>query len=196
MIINNHRLTGENIQHLSCTKNKINFKVDFPDSIIIHYTASTDLETTCKHLCKNNIPASAHLVIDRDGKSIRQLVPFNKIAWHAGESEYQGRELYNKYSIGIEIINAGKLESKNGKYYTWYNEEIPANEVYENENGLWHRYHGGEIQTVYQVVQVICEKYAIREILGHSEIAPGRKEDPGDAFPLEELRRDMKNFLI
>ena len=111
-INNNQQLEdGENISHMKCPKNKQKFREEFPDTIIIHYTAGRDAESSAKYLCKDNVKASAHLVIGRDGKII-QLVPFDTITWHAGTSEYGSKKGLNKYSIGIELDNAGILKKR------------------------------------------------------------------------------------
>lgn len=169
------------------------FATNLPDTIIIHYTAGASAESSINTLCNPNAQASAHLVIAQDG-AMTQLVPFNQVAWHAGKSYYQGKSGFNKYSIGIEIDNAGKLTKSGNKYFSWFGKEYPAELVFEgvhrNENTLsyWHRYTQEQIDSVFKVSEAIREKYAIKLILGHEEIAPDRKTDPGPAFPLEKLR--------
>jgi N-acetyl-anhydromuramoyl-L-alanine amidase len=98
---------------------------------------------------------SAHLLIKREG-SINQYVPFNKRAWHAGVSNYQGREKCNDFSIGIELEGI---------------ETIP--------------YTDAQYMQLAQVIQALLAHYPTlsrRAITGHSEISPGRKTDPGPLF--------------
>lgn len=135
---------------------------------------------------------SAHLVLDRPG-NITQLVPFNTIAWHAGKSSWKGREGLNKYSIGIEIVNAGPLSLQDAKFYTWDNLEIDKEEVEPriNENSIieyWHKYPKVQIQALKDVCLALIKTYQIKEILAHSEIAPDRKIDPGPVFPLQTFK--------
>ena len=100
--ISNHKLSGDNVIPMSCPKNHDKFATGQPDSIIIHFTAGRDAVTSAEYLCKDDVKASAHMVIGRKGE-IYQLVDFDTVAWHAGESQYGGRTGYNKYSIGIEL---------------------------------------------------------------------------------------------
>ncbi len=98
---------------------------------------------------------SAHLLIRRDG-SLIQFVPFDKRAWHAGESCYQGRSRCNDFSIGIELEGVDDLPYESAQY-----------------------------QALSEVVRYLVDGYetlSIEHIVGHSDIAPGRKTDPGDAF--------------
>src|SRR5687767_14113752 len=84
------------------------FPASLPDTVVIHYTAGTTLRGAVSTLCHAASKASAHLVIDRDG-SIVQLVALDTIAWHAGASRHLSRSGLNQFSIGIELVNAGKL---------------------------------------------------------------------------------------
>jgi len=79
-----------------------------PKYLVMHYTATPDLEVAIRSLINPKRKASAHLVIGRDG-SITQLVPFDRVAWHAGASSWDGLKGLNRYSLGIELENAGKL---------------------------------------------------------------------------------------
>jgi AmpD protein len=104
---------------------------------------------------------SAHLLIDRHGR-LTQYVPFHLRAWHAGESSYAGREACNDFSIGIELEGTDTL-------------------AYEE-----HQYHA-----LAHVVGALCRAYrrlSPARITGHSDIAPGRKTDPGIAFDWPRLR--------
>ena len=169
------------------------FGEDMPDTIVIHYTAGASTESSVNTLCSPATGASAHLVVARDG-GITQLVPFNTIAWHAGQSSYKGRNGFNKYSIGIEIDNPGRLTKSGEKYYAWFGKEYPREVVFEgvhrNETTLsfWHRYTEEQISTVFRICEILTEHYGIKLILGHEEISPGRKSDPGPAFPLDKVR--------
>lgn len=82
-----------------------------PEYIVMHYTAGPTAKAAVNTLTNKSAKVSAHLVIGRDG-SIFQLVPFNKVAWHAGVSSWEGRTSLNMYSIGIELDNNGRLTRK------------------------------------------------------------------------------------
>ncbi|UCD84800.1 MAG: N-acetylmuramoyl-L-alanine amidase [Deltaproteobacteria bacterium] len=164
-----------------------------PDTIIIHYTAGGSAESSVNTLCDPKTKASAHLVIGREG-SIYQLVPFNLIAWHAGRSAHQGRVGFNKYAIGIELDNAGRLTKSGEEYVSWFGRAYPENEVVEavhrneSEPSCWHRYTEEQIAISQDICADLIENYGITSILGHEEVSPGRKVDPGPAFPMDKLR--------
>jgi len=147
-------------------------------------------------LCNAKIGASAHLVIGRDG-SVTQLVPFNIIAHHAGPSSYKGRNGFNKYSIGIEIDNAGKLTKTGSVYTSWFAKVYPHDQVLEavhrnqSSPSFWQTYAEEQISLTEEICELLIEKYNIASILGHEEISPGRKIDPGPAFPLDILRERL-----
>ena len=103
------------------------------------------------------LKVSSHLLINRDG-SFQQFVPFNKCAWHAGQSSFEGKEDCNKFSIGIELegtINQSFIDQQ----YTILNE----------------------------IIGLLKKEYPIKNIVGHSEIAVGRKKDPGPYFEWKRI---------
>jgi len=86
-----------------------------PTGAIMHYTAGYTADSAIKTLCNPAAKVSAHLVIDTDG-TITQLVPFNRIAWHAGPSKLAGRSGCNNFTIGFEFVNPGYFRiGKDGK---------------------------------------------------------------------------------
>ena len=196
-IDNDHLLQGENVVHLIATKNTVEFKQGNLDTLIIHYTAGRDAESSARYLRKEEIKASAHLVIGRNGE-IFQLVPFNKIAWHAGRSSFGGKSGYNNYSIGIELDNAGVLTKTGNDFQSWFGKKYTQSDVMEgvhrNESQprYWHIYTEKQLEVNEEVTKLILNHYkSIVNILGHEEISPGRKQDPGPAFPLDKFRRQI-----
>ena len=169
-----------------------------PEYLIMHYTASSNAEDAIRWLTNSRVKASAHLVIARDG-NITQLVPFDTRAWHAGRSSWQGLSGLNKYSIGIELDNAGPLtRSYNGQWLTWSNDPINDDQVTEllvhkNENVLrhWHMYSKEQLLVAREVAVLLREHYHLKDIIGHDDVAPGRKIDPGPAFPMESFRSSL-----
>lgn len=172
------------------------FDFDIMDTIVIHFTAGSSATSSIKHLKQPTTKASAHLVVAKSGE-ITQLLPFDKIGWHAGESEHNGRKYLNKYSIGIEIDNPGRLTKRDGKFYTWFNTECnPDNVIYathrnESSPSYWEKYTNEQLSVVKDICKLLIDKYNIKHIVGHEEIAPKRKTDPGPMFPLESFRTTL-----
>jgi N-acetyl-anhydromuramyl-L-alanine amidase AmpD len=195
-IDNKNLLSGDHITQLDCPKNHQKFSPGMPDTIIIHYTAGRSAESSANYLCGTDVKASAHLVIGREGE-IYQLVPFDTIAWHAGESQYAGREWLNQYSIGIELDNAGPLEKVGTEYQSWFKERYQANDVLyarhrnETNSSYWHIYTQKQIEACNMVCSLLIERFGVSTILGHEEISPTRKQDPGPAFPLDKFRDNL-----
>jgi AmpD protein len=104
-----------------------------------------------------NLKVSSHLLINRDG-SFQQFVPFNKCAWHAGQSSFEGKEDCNKFSIGIELEGTIN-ESFTDQQYTILNE----------------------------IIGLLRGEYPVKNIVGHSEVAVGRKKDPGPYFEWKRI---------
>lgn len=161
-----------------------------PTVIVLHYTASggKDGSGDASYLSRASSRASAHVVVGRDG-SVDQIVPFNKKAWHAGVSEYKGRANVNDFSIGIEIDNWGWLT--NGKSHS--GEVVPEQFRFSGTrsgHSQWETYRDVQLQAVEEVIKAICDTYPITDIVGHEDIAPGRKQDPGPA--LDKFKAQMK----
>lgn len=137
------------------------------DTIIIHamgYKRDHALETLCHPNPENHGPVSAHYLIDHDG-TIYALVDEDKRAWHAGLSAWKDRENLNYCSIGIELLNHD------------YDFDAPFDER--------------QIEALINLINDIKTRHPIKDelILGHDQIAPGRKTDPGPHFPWEKLRK-------
>lgn len=196
MKIIDHRLDPDRADFVQSSKTGGPFAEGLPDTIILHYTASGNAYSAVQTLTSSEIQASAHVVVARDG-GLTQLVPFDTIAWHAGRSAYGDRTGYNKYSLGIEIVNAGRLEKSGNEYVAWFGKTYPENQVIEavhrNEQtpAYWQRYTEQQIAAVNELCMDLIRHYNIKHILGHEEISPVRKIDPGPAFPLDEMRGQL-----
>jgi N-acetyl-anhydromuramoyl-L-alanine amidase len=108
------------------------------------------------------LKVSTHLLIRRDGELV-QYVPFHRRAWHAGESSWQGRKHCNDFSVGIELEGTDEDEFDAAQY-----------------------------RRLAVVIRALCRAYptlSTRRLVGHSDIAPGRKTDPGSGFDRERLDR-------
>jgi N-acetylmuramoyl-L-alanine amidase len=187
MKITNHRLEGVPFKSSPNVSGPL---VD-PSMIVDHFTGGASAESSAAWLCDRRAAASAHVVVDRDG-SIIQLVPFNVRAWHAGVSTWRGRANCNTYSIGIEIANYGLLTKRmDGTFVSASGATIAPGMVVERKNkrgihGFWEVYPPAQLAALDDLHRALIEAYpSIREAVGHEDIAPGRKIDPGPAFPLE-----------
>ena len=188
--ITDHWLTGDSIQHLD-TPNKEG--IISPRFCVLHFTAGSSAESSVAHFQRAKAKASAHLVIGRDGR-IWQLVPFNRKAWHAGVSAWAGLEGLNSHSLGIELDNAGRLKKMGDQYQAWFGKLYPENEVirachkHELEESFWHAYTETQIAVALEVATLVTAHYGLEDILGHEDIAPQRKCDPGPAFPMASFK--------
>jgi N-acetylmuramoyl-L-alanine amidase len=133
------------------------------DMLVLHYTGMKDGPTALARMRDPKAEVSAHYMVEEDG-TVFVLVPEDKRAWQAGKSCWRGDEDLNSRSIGIEIVNGG------------------------HEHGL-PPYPDVQIDAVIELCQGILSRWPISQnrIVAHSDIAPDRKEDPGELFPWKEL---------
>ena len=135
--------------------------------LILHYTA-IDLPTSLKVLSTQGV--SSHYLLGDDSKAtLYRLVDESQTAHHAGLSEWRGRTYLNPSSIGIEIVNLGYKETPEGREYIAFPQT--------------------QIDKLILLIKDITARHKIKpeNILGHSEIAPQRKPDPGPRFPWKQL---------
>ena len=130
-----------------------------PDMIVLHYTGMADAESAITRLCTAGTDVSAHYVVLEDG-NIVQCVPESRRAWHSGASSWAGETDINSHAIGIEIVNRG---------HDLGYPDFPIRQI--------------------AAVITLCKGIILRRhipqhrILAHSDVAPGRKKDPGEKFP-------------
>lgn len=143
-----------------------------PRMIVLHYTADTGTRavnffkkeyTVNAKGRKRRVNASAHYVVQRDGK-IYQMVDVERSAWHAGFAGWPLR-LHaikpNRSSVGIEIVNAGELNGRKGNYFTWFDETIPDDEVMIYDDQPYQIYAEPQIIAVAQLVTRLCNELGI-----------------------------------
>ena len=134
-----------------------------PDMILLHYTGMPDVEGAIAKLCTVGTDVSAHYIVLEDGRII-QCVPEANRAWHAGEASWAGEDDINSCSIGVEIVNRG---------HDWGYPDFPLRQI--------------------AAVIALCRGIILRRkvpshrVLGHSDVAPARKKDPGEKFPWHSL---------
>lgn len=170
-------------------KDKKSGKIVKPEYIIVHYT--TDCFHTKSRFSLSNFfrPVSAHYLIAADG-TIYQLVNESKRAWHAGKSSWKNNKQMNSCSIGIEIVNPGF--SKHKKNPCTFNKDIWNKDTGTQVQGssyYWYPFTKQQLDSTTMLCQDLMKRYDIKSehILGHSDIAPGRKVDPGPLFNWKQL---------
>lgn len=135
------------------------------DMLVLHYTGMQNAEAALERLCDPEARVSSHYVVDEDG-AIWRLVPEERRAWHAGVSFWRGESALNTVSVGIEIVNPG---------HEWGYRDFPEPQM--------------------QAVEALCLDIIARwripahRVVGHSDIAPTRKIDPGERFDWPRLAR-------
>ena len=131
--------------------------------IILHYTGMKKETLAIERLCDPKSKVSTHYFIKKNGEILR-LVPDLYQAWHAGISSWQNFKSLNKYSLGIEIQNSG-------------------------HDYLFENFSKKQIKSLKRLLKILIKTYNIdkKKVLGHSDIAPLRKKDPGEKFPWRSL---------
>tara|TARA_R110002020_G_scaffold48286_11_gene137717 strand:- start:3924 stop:4685 length:762 start_codon:yes stop_codon:yes gene_type:complete len=137
-----------------------------PDMVILHYTGMPSAEAALEWLCSEQSQVSSHYFVDEDGR-ITQLVAESQRAWHAGQSHWKGDTDINSASVGIEIVNPGHAAGS------------PP-------------FHQAQIEAVIRLCRDIADRHRIpaERVLAHSDIAPMRKQDPGEIFPWGQLHTE------
>lgn len=174
-----------------------------PTGVIMHYTAGYTGASAIAALTNPATKVSAHLVIDRDG-TVTQLVPFNRVAWHAGPSVLDGISGCNNFCIGIELVNIGWFKiGANGSVTDSYGHTltdadkakfdlsvVAPNARLGGGNYIWPKYTDAQIEALKQVFAAILATYKISHLAGHEEIDTRKwKTDPGVAFPMSIFKQ-------
>lgn len=165
-----------------------------PWLLVIHYTAGQSAAGAISWFQSPSSKVSAHLVVDLDG-TITQMVPFNRRASHAGPSRWRGEEGCNGFSIGIELVNPGPLRRRSDNSFVDQNGRKWERGVVEarlEHDGIiydhWAEYPEAQLDAAREACAAIIPAYGIREIVGHHDVAPTRKIDPGPAFPMHAFQ--------
>ena len=134
-----------------------------PSLLILHYTGMATAAAAIARLCDPVAKVSAHWVIDEDG-AVLALVPETRRAWHAGVAGWGDIDDVNGYSIGIELVNPG---------HEWGYRTFPQ----------------AQIGALIDLASAILDRHALpaTAVIGHSDVAPARKTDPGELFPWAQL---------
>lgn len=201
MRIVNHELICEDGDPVKLTKLKPGLRPEIvPEVVVAHYAVTHSLDATVA--AQQARGYWAHLSIDgwseagRSEMHIVQQLPFNRRGSHAGESIWNERRGVNNFSVGVEIANPGPLVMTADGLKTTYGkrwDEADAIETgplpgYPALWTHWAKYSAEEIAMFTTIVLALKERYPIKAVVGHQEIAPKRKFDPGPAFNWEYVR--------
>lgn len=131
--------------------------------VVLHYTGMRTAAEALERMCDSQAQVSAHYMIDEDG-TVTQLVPEDKRAWHAGKSYWRGITDVNSASVGIELVNPG---------HEWGYRPFPD----------------AQMEALIPLLAAIMRRHDISpaNVVGHSDVAPARKQDPGELFDWEML---------
>ncbi|MDE0391677.1 MAG: N-acetylmuramoyl-L-alanine amidase [Rhodospirillales bacterium] len=135
------------------------------DTLVLHYTGMVSAEAALERLTDRSAKVSAHWCIGEDG-TLWRLVPEEQRAWHAGLSKWRGRRSVNNFSIGIELVNPG------------------------HEHG-YRPFPPAQMDALLDLLRVIVARHPIdpRNVVAHSDIAPTRRQDPGELFDWARLAK-------
>ncbi len=133
------------------------------DTLVLHYTGMRTAEEAVARLRDPASRVSAHYVVEEDG-AVWRLVPEERRAWHAGVSRWRGREALNGRSVGVEVVNPG---------HEWGYRPFPALQM---------------AAVCDLCLDIVARRgIAARDVVGHSDVSPDRKQDPGELFDWEGL---------
>jgi N-acetylmuramoyl-L-alanine amidase len=218
MKIDRHWLVAENKNEKIVKRETANqgHNID-PDYLIVHYTAGDTADAAINWFLNtasnpNNI--AAHIVLDIDG-TITQLVPFNRKANHAGYSSWDGITGFNIHSIGIEVVNPGYVEKlTDGTYRRQVGvDKVTKKPIYKTYSSStaskiikakhkhkfwdaaayqhWFKFPQAQLAALYVLSKTIINHYQLVRAVGHDDISPARKSDPGPAFPWDEFKQQV-----
>ncbi len=161
--------------------------------LVIHFTSGASALSSIEFWrTKEAKGASAHFVIDRDG-TIYQCRPCDRTAGHAGSSQWKCPKTGHTYfalntcTIGIELANAGDNAAVAAKW-----SDMPRVKLRHKNGGPlteWEQYPKEQLAACEALSKVLVARYNLDDVVGHDDIAPDRKNDPGPAFPMEKLRK-------
>ncbi len=157
--------TGDELVHAERLSPNFNDRKTAITMLVVHYTEMESAEAAIERLCDEEAGVSAHYLISEDGV-VTRLVPEEKRAWHAGKSYWRGETDVNSASIGIELDHPG--------------------------HALGYRaFSEAQIEALVPLMARIVKQYDIprANVIGHSDVAPARKIDPGELFPWNLIAR-------
>ena len=180
-------------------------RISYPEGIVMPIRRFAIAHFTCGASAMSSVEfwktpeakgAEAHVIVDRDG-IIYQIRPFNQKCDHAGASRWWDSKIkyenLNSCSIGVEFANAGDGANSDGTAFDSHRFKCPAGvRLAKHKNGgpmtNWEIFPEIQINSGIEVFKAIVSKYKLDDLVGHDDIAPDRKNDPGPLFPMLKIR--------
>lgn len=190
------RLKNHKIEGIEFIRAKLRGDIITPSIVVLHDTAGRLTPFNSRDYLAGTTKASVHFVVEVDG-TVSQLVETNRLAGHAGQSSYHGRANCNGFSVGVEIVNPGKLTRTNGgSAVSWFGQEFGYGsaqladvETPEHGKGAWMPYPAAQIEGLISLLEALFDGIkTLKDITTHWYISPGRKVDTNPLFPLESIR--------
>jgi N-acetyl-anhydromuramyl-L-alanine amidase AmpD len=182
----------------------------YPEGAVVHFTAGRSLkgESDAMNTVKNGDENGFMFFVISRGGTVYQNFTLNNWGYHAGQSSYPGLGVgVSSKLVGIEICNAGKLTKKeNGTYVSWFGEIYPESEVRwvkadgPRQEGYYHKFTEDQEEALIALLVWLKknnpEKFQVKYIVGHEDVSPGRKQDPGGALSMtiNELRKQVEKL--
>lgn len=171
-----------------------------PRIAVIHFTYGASARSSAAWFRDRSNPgSSAHVIVERDG-SVIQCVPLNRVSWHAGRSRWRNLVGLNDYAYGIELANWGYLRRSDQGWTSYTGVRIGDPVLAAHRNGNpppnpareaigWERFPDAQVTTAIEIVRRLVADLGVNEVVGHDDISPTRKWDPGPAFDMARFRR-------
>ena len=172
-------------------KKLLNTKGNKPLGVVIHHTATYNLNSTVRYFTKNTV--DVQFVLGHEGHVV-QMVQCNKNAAHAGKSEWNSKKWLNNYYVGIEVVNIGWLTKKGDTYFDGYKRKWKCQVREKNIEGYkyWEPFTKEQEKALVDLCVWLVKEYdfPIENIAAHFEVSPGRKNDPagGLSISMDQFR--------
>lgn len=186
MYIYKHMLVGSNVTQYWNKKKSTPFKN--LSAIVVSNTEGDSATQHCRRLCALKSPLSKHIIINRDGQII-QMIDFQTQGRLSLRCSFSQKENHNASSIGIALENSGLLSKQDDKYFNWFGQRIPDDQVCFVHNDYWHSFTNQQLDTFNTLCQLLIGAYNISAIHLLSNLNPTLPNIPGPHLKVDKIRR-------